>query len=199
MKTETEVKFLRVDHDNLREKLRLEGGVCEQPMRLMRRAIIATPEMEHPERDGFIRVRDEGHRVTLTYKQFGSQKSLTSAKEIETVVGDFDAVLAIFDQADLKPLSYQESKRETWLLGDCEIVLDEWPWVSPYIEIEGHSEADVKRVAKQLGFSWSDAVFGKVTEVYSRDYPGIDRRVPVCIPVVKFGDPLPKELESHAQ
>lgn len=199
MKTEIEVKFLRVDHDILRERLRLEGGVCEQSMRLMRRAILSTPEMERPERDGFIRVRDEGHRVTLTYKQFGSQKTLTSAKEIETVVGDFDAVLAIFEQADLKPLSYQESKRETWRLGDCEVVLDEWPWVSPYIEIEGPDEADVKRVARQLGFSWKDAVFGKVTEVYKAEYPDINRRVPICIPVVRFEDPLPSELGSHAQ
>jgi adenylate cyclase, class 2 len=68
MKTEIEVKFLDVDFNLMREKLKQLGAVCEQPMRLMRRAIIETPELEA--KGGFLRVRDEGDKVTLTYKQF---------------------------------------------------------------------------------------------------------------------------------
>lgn len=191
MKTEIEVKFLHIDFDDIRSRLTDSGGICEKPMRQMRRALIRTPDMSKPERDAFIRVRDEGDKVTLTYKQFGAENSLTSAKEIEVVVSDFDDTLAIFAQADLISGSFQESRRETWTLGDVEVVLDEWPWVDPYIEIEGKSEESVKRAAAILGFSWDDAVFGSATQVYKAQYPDSNAEGIIDIPEVRFGAPLP--------
>jgi len=160
-------------------------------MRLMRRALIRTPEMTQPERDAFIRVRDEGNKITLTYKQFGTVNSLSSAKEIEVVVSDFDDTLAIFAQAGLTPGSFQESRRETWRLNDVEVVLDEWPWVDPYIEIEGKSEQTVKDAAALLGFSWTDAVFGSATQVYKAQYPKSNAEGIIDIPEVKFDAPIP--------
>ena len=68
MKTEIEVKFLNVDHDKMRQQLTDVGGRLVTPMRDMRRALIETPDMI--KREGFIRLRDEGDRITLTYKQF---------------------------------------------------------------------------------------------------------------------------------
>lgn len=47
---------------------------------------------------------------------------------------------------------FQESKRETWEFEDEEIMLDEWPWLKPYIEVEGNSEVQVHKISEQLGF-----------------------------------------------
>ena len=194
MKTEIEVKFLDMDHDDIRAKLRELGGECEQPMRLLRRAIIETPELVA--KNGYVRVRDEGDKTTVTYKQFDSL-AVDGAKEIEIIVSDFDSTVALFDVAGLQQSSFQESKRETWKFGTTEIVLDEWPWLKPYIEIEGESESELRDVAMKLGLDWANAAFGDVMVAYRAQYPYLtDKQTVGRIPEVKFGDPLPDLLKA---
>lgn len=192
MKTEIEVKFINVNHDELRAKLRELGAVCEQPMRDMRRAIFATPEMDE-QRNAYIRVRDEGDKVTVTYKHF-AELSLTGAAELETTVGDFDTMVEIMRQTGIGQRAYQESRRETWHLGDTEVVLDEWPWLNPYVEIEGETEEGVRDTAKLLGFDWSTAIFGAVTQIYEAEYPGTQASDIILEPEIKFGAELPTIL-----
>jgi adenylate cyclase class 2 len=93
--------------------------------------------------------------------------------------------------------SFQESRRETWKLGDAEIVLDEWPWLDPYVEIEGPSESTVKDAAATLGFNWTDAIFGRVTELYQLQYPSGDADKLVTIPRLTFNDPLPEIISGQ--
>jgi adenylate cyclase class 2 len=197
MKTETEVKFLNVDFDALRQKLEEKGAVCEQPMRLMRRAIIEPPELA--KKDAFVRVRDEGDKVTLTYKQFDDHNALAGVREHETTVGNFEAAVEILGLAGLEAKSYQESRRETWRLGTVEVVLDEWPWLKPYIEIEGDSEQDVRDAASELGFSWELAVFGSVTSAYQVQYPEGDSRQLINIPRVSFDLPVPTVISGKEE
>lgn len=188
MKTEIEVKFLSVDLDELRQRLTSVGAVQLQPMRLMRRSIVETPELEA--KNAFIRVRDEGDKVTLTYKQV-DEDSLTGVKEIEVTASSFDDTVALLVQAGLPPKSVQESRRETWQWGDVEVVLDVWPWLDPYIEIEGESEQEVREAARRLGFDWANAVFGRVTSAYQAQYPDGDANKLVTLPKVAFSEPLP--------
>lgn len=197
MKTEIEVKFCDIDIDAMREILARAGAVCEQPMRLMRRVIIETDKLA--ERGAFIRVRDEGYRTTLTYKQF-DEASLTGAKEIEVTVSDYEATVALLEQVDLLHKSFQESRRETWQLGTVEVVIDEWPHLNPFIEIEGNSEDEVKDTAKKLGFDWGDAVFGSVTEAYRHQYPNGSSKEVVNVARIAFDEPLPALItgvETH--
>jgi adenylate cyclase class 2 len=195
MNTEIEVKFLNIEFDDIRTRLQAIGAQCEQPMRLMRRAIFATPGMDE-QRNAFIRVRDEGHRTTVTYKQF-DEISLTGAKEIEVQVSDFESMLAILAKTDMRQRAYQESRRETWQIGDVEVVLDEWPWLTPFIEIEGASEERVREVAGQLGFAWEDAVFGAVTQAYEVQYPNTRAADIIMTPEIKFELPLPDILKEE--
>lgn len=190
MKTEIEVKFLNVDFDEVRAKLQELGGLCEQPMRLMRRALSETPEMRKDGRDAFVRLRDQGDKVTLTFKEFTSL-SLSGAREHEVDVSDFDTMLEILKESGLPPITFQESKRETWKVGEVEVVLDEWPWLNPYLEIEAGDEEAVRDMAKRLGFSWKDAVFGSVDAAYKIQYPHMKGRGVIELAEVRFGDPLP--------
>lgn len=193
MKTEIEAKFLHVDFDEVREKLVALGAVCEQPMRLMRRVLIEPDFIKEAGRDAFIRIRDEGDKVTVTFKEFKSL-SLNGAEEREIIVNDFDQTVAIFAESGLSYRSFQESKRETWRLGDVEIVLDEWPWLDTYIEVEAPSEALVKETATKLGFSWDDAVFGSVDVAYKLQYPKLDGRGVIDVKEVRFDNPVPKHF-----
>jgi adenylate cyclase class 2 len=195
MKTEIEATFPDIDVDGLRRKLEKAGAVLEQPMRLMRRIVIETPEMA--ERDEFLRVRDEGNKVTLTYKENHHSNVIAEVKEAETMVGDFDATVLILEKAGLKANSYQETRRETWRLSDTEIVLDEWPWLEPLVEIEGPSEARVKEVAGLLGFDWDEVFVGSVTDIYKRKYPKGEANQLVNVPRVTFDEPVPAIISGN--
>lgn len=194
MNTEIEVKFCGVDHDEVRAKLEAAGSVCKSPMGLMRRVVIETAEIH--KKGGYMRVREQNGVSTLTYKQFDAL-SVDGAKEIETTVADFDAMASIFRALEPTRYSYQESKREVWHLDGVEIVLDEWPWLKPYIEIEGVGEEALKSTAEKLGFSWDDAVFGDVMVAYRLEYPHLTEKQTVGdLEEVKFGDPLPEMFQA---
>lgn len=194
MNTEIEVKFVNINHDDIRDKLKIIGAKLERPMRLMQRVTIDSSEMRS--KNAFLRVRDQGDKITLTYKQF-DELSINGAKEIEIIVNNFDETIKLLAAAGLPHGSFQETKRETWKLGSTEIVLDIWPWLNPYIEIEGQSEHDVKSVASLLDLDWSEAVFGDVMEAYRVQYPNIGPDDTVGkVSVVKFGDPLPDFLKK---
>jgi adenylate cyclase class 2 len=192
MNTEIEAKFVNVDHDIIRQRLTAIGATLQTPMRVMRRVTIDSPEMLG--KNSFVRVRDQGDKVTLTYKQFDTL-SVDGAKEIEVDVSEFQATIDLLAAAGLPHKSFQESKRETWNLGSTEIVLDLWPWLNPYIEIEGQSEQDVRDAAAKLDLGWNDVVFGDVMAAYKIQYPHLNLLDTVGnIPIVKFGDPLPELL-----
>ncbi len=191
MKTEIEVKFINITIDTIQQRLLAAGAVCEQPMRLMRRALMETPDMAA--KDAFLRLRDEGNKVTLTYKQH-LKTGIEAANEIETTVDDFDATKALLEASGMIFHTYQESRRETWKLGDVEVVIDVWPWMPPYIEIEGDNEASIREAAAILGFSWDEAVFGGVDVVYRMVYPAMSVRGVIDIPLVRFDDPVPQEF-----
>lgn len=194
MKTEYEAKFVKINIESVRQKLRSLGGALEKPMRLMRRVTIDTPAMKA--RHGYLRVRDEGDRVTITYKQFDNS-SIDGAKEYEVCVDNFEEAIAILDATGLTYTSFQESKRETWKLGDVEIVIDEWPWLSPYLEIEADSEQAVKATAKALGFLWNEALFGDVMVAYRAEYPHLTAEDTIAsIKNVTFAEPLPTILSG---
>ncbi len=195
MKKEIEVKFLQVDIDETRQTLNKIGATLVSPMHLMRRATIKTPEMY--QNDSFVRVRDEGDKITLTYKQFNAP-TIDGCDESEVIVSDFHETLKLLQCAGLPAGTYQESKREKWLLGNTEIVIDEWPWIKPYIEIEGETPELVKEVAQKMGFDWNNAVFGSVMRAYEAEYPVvIEKNILLSdFPEVKFGQELPEKFKK---
>ena len=192
MNTEIEVKFPNLSHDSVRESLTKLGADCTTPNRLMRRVVIHTPDMTS--RNAFVRIRDEGDKATITYKQFDAD-SIDGAKEYEIAVNSFEEAINIFTAAGLEYDTYQESRRETWTLDGAEIVLDEWPWLNPYIEVEGESEEVVRSVSKKLGFKWSDGQFGGIANLYLLQYPFIGKEGISTInqswPVIRFEDEPP--------
>ena len=198
MQVEIEVKFIDVDIDDVRQRLQKAGAHLEQPMRDMRRALIE--EEHHAAENMFIRIRDEGDKVTLCLKKKTKsleESAIDSTYEIETTVGDFDKTLEIFKVAGWHYMTYQESRRETWRLDDVEVVIDEWPWIKPYIEIEGASEQAVRDAAEKLGFDWSTAMFGSVDVIYNRNYPDMTVRGVIDVAEVRFSDSAPDEFGRY--
>ena len=198
MQAEIEVKFTDVAIDDVRNRLKAAGAHLEQPLRDMRRALIE--EDHHSAQNMFIRIRDEGNKVTLCLKKKTKsleESTINSTYEIETTVGDFDTTIELFKVAGWHYMTYQESRRETWKLDDVEVVIDEWPWINPYIEIEGATEETVRAAAKKLGYDWDTAMFGSVDVIYNRDYPDMTVRGVIDVKEVRFGDNPPQEFGAR--
>lgn len=150
------------------------------------------------EKSGFVRVRDEGHRITMTYKQYDSM-ALGGAKEIEFSVSDYDAAIEFMKAIGVTAKSVQEARREIWNLDDVEVVIDEWPWIDPFIEVEGPTEESVKNAAEKLGYAWSDAAFGDVMTAYRAQYPKTGTTpgdMVYYLPSVRFEDATPGILKA---
>jgi len=95
---------------------------------------------------------------------------INSIKEIETEVKDFDIMVDIFRNLGLREKSYQETYREVWKInGEVEIMIDLWPWLNPYIEIEAESEKLVRKYSNALWFNYEEGIFGTAAEVYKQE------------------------------
>lgn len=176
MRPEIEAKFLGVNFDVLRVKLLEVGAQCVQPMRLMRRKNFDHADGRLGAIGGWVRLRDEGDKVTLAYKQLNN-RSIDGTQEISVIVSDFDDTVTLLQAAGLRQDAYQETRRESWVLGEVQIELDEWPWVRPFIEIEAADEEALYSVARKLGFKKEDAVYGSVEVVYIQEYDVTEEEV----------------------
>lgn len=172
MNQEIEAKFLHIDIEKTRQQLKKSGAKLIQPMTDVRRVIMDFPDYKLDKKRAWLRIRENSPgNVTLTYKQKNAKDVLIDGvTEIEVMVAEYDQISQIFKAIGLIEKSTQHTKRETWKIGNCEVVIDVWPWVDPYIEIESETEQVVRDTADRLGFKWSDAKFGDIGVVYFDEY-----------------------------
>ena len=182
--TEIEAKFIGMDPGGVRATLRSAGYVCTRKGYVMRRRTFLFP----PETGSrWVRVRDEGDQITMTYKRIAS-RDLSGAREIEVVVNDFDAACELILACGLEVGAFQESRRELWTKDDVKVSLDTWPGLSTFVEIEAVTEEAVHIAALALGFSMNDAIYGGVDAVYEQVL-GIAPTTFNSLALVTFADP----------
>lgn len=169
MQTEIEAKWLAINPADMRRALKKAGAKLILPERLMTRCIFDHPNKRLEKIGGWVRVRNEGDKITLSYKQL-NDRTVHGTKEVNIVVNDFDATCKFLEAIGLKQNSFQETKRESWKLGDTEIEIDTWPWIPTFVEIEAKSEDELFRVAKKLKLSRYEALHGSVEIAYQAVY-----------------------------
>ena len=187
IKPEIEATFININKDQLRAQLKELGAKLLQPELLMRRTIFDIDE------HSFVRVRDEGNRITMSYKHLDTL-SLSGMKEICLDVNDYDEAINFVKACGLKPKAVQETLREEWELDGVELDIDTWPWLPSYVEIEGPSEEAVEKAVAKLGLSMKDALYGSVDEVYKIYYDVTSQDINYC-PEIKFTD-IPEWLAT---
>ncbi len=163
MDIEFEATFIDIDISATREKLRSLGATCLKPETLMRRVVFFPPQGV----EGWLRVRDEGDVITLSLKEVTGTR-MEDQKEVMLRIHDFTSGVKLLEALGAKKKAYQETKRETWLWHEVEITIDTWPGLDPFVEIEGHSEEEVKQVTAELGLDFARALFGAVDIVYEK-------------------------------
>lgn len=188
MNLEIEATFLEINKDELRSKLRAAGAKLVRPEILMRRVVFDISK------HAFARVRDEGDRIVLTYKNH-HDNTLTGTEELNVEVSDYEQTIAILKACGLHAKSDEDSYRESWKLSNVEIDIDTWPWIPSYVEIEGETTSDVEAAASKLGFDMKDAVIGSVDEVYKLYYDVTSADINFGLPEIKFTD-APTKIAS---
>jgi adenylate cyclase class 2 len=166
---EIEAKFLNIDKEAFEQKL-LSFGAQKVGDYNYKRKIYDFPDGSLDAKGAWVRLRDEGEVVTMTYKQRinNESDSLQDAgvTEIEIKVSDFETGDKLLQAMGLVQYMYKENKRTRYMLDDIEVDIDTWPLIPSYVEIEGKSWEGVRALATKLGFNWNDRILGTNGQIY---------------------------------
>jgi adenylate cyclase class 2 len=188
MQVEYEATFENINKAELRKKLKQLNAKLVKPEFKQKRITFNIPV--NLAGDGeFIRVRDEGDKITMTYKNVDktkSSKDIERIRELNLTINDFDVAVELLDRIGCKRKFYQETLREIWEFNGAEITLDTWPFLEPIIEIEGKDEKTVKDISAKLGYDWKDAIFDGIDYFYMKKYNISRERVDNETPKIVF-------------
>jgi adenylate cyclase, class 2 len=167
---EFEAKFLDVDVDAMREKLKKLGAKLVHGNKRYVRAVFhrCTDEIK-----GFARVRDEGGAVTMTVKTYADPK-FPEETEIASH-GTFDESVKFIKALGLRQKAFQETYREKWSLSHKfpevhELTFDNVPGIPTYMEIDCTSEEMLNKMIGMLGLDKSKMRFGAFDATYLEYY-----------------------------
>lgn len=189
MEIEYEATFANINKDIIREQLKKAGATLVKPEFLMKRIVFELP-LGHEIPGGWLRVRDEGDKTTMSLKVVNGDK-IEDQKEICLKIDDFNTGVNFLESIGARQKAFQESRRELWLLDKVEVTIDEWPYLEPYVEVEGKSEEEVKAVSAKLNFDYSQALFCSVDTLYNKKYGTPFETINHHTKLITFSDPNP--------
>lgn len=156
MSKEIEISYNNIDVDELHKTFSKLNLICRKQKTLMKRK---TYGFKNDGRGRWARVRDEGNKITMTIKEVlkEDEKNIHDILEYELTVNDFETACSFLEECGMSERNYMENYREEWVDKGNEIyiTIDYFPFLNPYIEIEGKSEEIVKRYSELLGFDFS--------------------------------------------
>ncbi|RLL66668.1 CYTH domain-containing protein [Streptomyces sp. Z26] len=163
---EYEAKFLRVDVDVVRDRLRAVGAERAFDRTMFTRLIF---ENDAVQGEQWLRLRDEGGKTTLTLKQVSDATHINGTTEIEVEVDDLDRTAELLAALGLRQVRYQQNYREEWQLDGVAYDLDTWPGLPTFLEVEADSEEAVRKAVSDLGFDYAQARFGSIDLIYKSE------------------------------
>ena len=108
--------------------------------------------------------------VTLTVKHIlkANETNIQQMQETEIRVDSFEETNELLEKIGFFHRSYQEKKREKYILNEHEIDIDTWPGIPTYFEVEGKDKKDLEEILNTLGYSFDDAISCTVYEIYRK-------------------------------
>lgn len=108
--------------------------------------------------------------VTLTVKHIlkANETNIQQMQETEIRVDSFEETNELLEKIGFFHRSYQEKKREKYILNEHEIDIDTWPGIPTYFEVEGKDKKDLEEILNILGYSFNDAISCTVDEIYRK-------------------------------
>ncbi|MBT3324334.1 CYTH domain-containing protein [archaeon] len=184
MEIEYEATFPNIIKDEIRNKLIELGAKLIKKEFLMKRSVFTLPKNNEID-NAWLRVRDESDRITMSLKVIDGNQ-IHNQKEVCLNIDHFSDAELFLTTLGCKKKAYQETKRELWILDEVEVCIDEWPFLEPFVEVEGKSEELVKLVSEKLGFDYTKALFCSVATLYNIKY-GVDEDIiSNATPIITF-------------
>ncbi len=157
---EIEVKFYVTDLAMVRKRVIAAGSTLKKERVYERNIRYDNMWDGLAVRGAMLRLRQD-KKAKMTFKGVPpntdiSQSQARVREEIEFEVSDFDSADLLLHRIGFIPRQTYEKYRETFQLGDVEIVLDEMPY-GDFIELEG-AEEDICTVADQLDLAWDERI-----------------------------------------
>lgn len=165
---EVEVKFLVADLAAVRERLLAVGGQLDKP-RIYEHNIRYDNAWEGLLRRGMLLRLRQDKIARLTFKGIPPEEIESEAKvreELEIEVGDFATTAAILERIGFEQRQVYEKYRETFCLGEVEVVLDEMPFGN-FVELEGEEEY-IREAADVLQLDWDKRILANYLALMSQ-------------------------------
>ena len=184
MNIEYEATYTNINKDEVRERLRAAGAKLIKEEFMQKRAVFNLPD-GHQIKGGWLRVRDEGDKITMSLKVVDGDE-IHNQKETMLTVDNFEEAKKFLTGIGCKEKAYQESMRELWELDGVDITIDEWPFLEPFVEVEGRSVEQVMKVSEKIGFDYHQAKFCSADTLYSEKYGISIDRINMKTPQILF-------------
>jgi adenylate cyclase class 2 len=168
MPKEFEAKFLNIDITTIKNKLRENGATkVHDPLKFYR--LIFKRCEEKGDKSGFVRIRDEGKKITMTTKIFNDKK-FPEEREV-TINESFEKGCEFLKAIGIEEKSYQETMREKWSHPLAhEITFDIVPGLPIYMEIDCTSEDNLNKLVALLDLDKSNMKYGSFDKTYTEYY-----------------------------
>ena len=165
---EFEAKFLNIDITNIKNKLRENGAKqVHGPVKFYR--VIFDRCKKTGDKPGFVRVRKEANKITMTTKIFNDKKF---PEECEiSICESFEKGCQFLKAIGIEEKSYQETMREKWSHDLAhEITFDIVPGLPIYMEIDCTSEEKLNKLVALLDLDKSNMKYGSFDKTYTEYY-----------------------------
>ncbi|MFA6918566.1 MAG: class IV adenylate cyclase [Patescibacteria group bacterium] len=168
---EIEVKFLNINIEEIEAKLK-NIGAKKVFDKIYKIRIFDYPDLRLNDRKSWLRLRDEGDKVTVAFKRRLGVSQVAGVndqgmEELEVVVDNFDRTSDIFLSLGLMIKFYEEKRRIRYILDEIEFDIDLMPALDPFLEIESSSWENVDRGIKLLGLNPEDKKIFSASQIYA--------------------------------
>ena len=174
---EIEVVYTNIDIKEIEELLKKIKAEKIKDI-FYKSVIFDYPDLRLNKKGAWIRLRDNGEKVKLAFKQrigMGDGKSNSEdigMKEVEFEVSNFEAVIDFMLNIGFIIKFQQEKKRIRWQKNDVFFDIDTWPKLNPYLEIESDNMEKIDKVISELGLDIEKKRIINNFEIYKEN--GID-------------------------
>jgi adenylate cyclase class 2 len=169
---ETEIKILGINEDEVEAKL-LELGAEKTFDGLLKVRYLDTSDNEIKNRGELLRIRDfTGDFVEICFKSNKREENGCKVyDEVHLKADDFDEATKMFDKLGFKVSTYYEKKRKVFKLDNAEIVIDKYPEIEPFVEIEAEDSEKIEELINKLDLQDKERSLETINGLLKSRYP----------------------------
>jgi len=158
---EIEVKILEIDENKIIKKLENFADMISKDI------LLTTITFSNPYNDASVRLRKINNENIFAVKIKVPDKNFKIRKEYETRISNLNTFKKQLEILGYKQLLLQEKKRTTYKYKNSKIVIDKYPDIPAYIEIEGTKE-EIKEIVDKLDYTIEDTTHINVYGLFER-------------------------------